>query len=461
MEQSHDKKIENLRRDIRQFYDSKTKVRIYHGSTNSTRVAEFDKDKMVDVKHLDEIIEINPDKKYAVVETNVALDKLVDATLKFGLIPLVVSEFPGITVGGAVQGGAGESSSFKWGCLHETCMEYEIVTAAGEVVKATPKENSDLFYGMPCSYGSIGILTTITLRLVSATENIKMEYIRVSSYAEALETIKAKAKTATEFIDAIMFTPSKGVVMVGNFTDDTQLRLATFHKTTDEWFSIHAENVINKHPIHNEAIPIKDYLFRYDRGAFWVGKCGFNIFNVPFNRLTRVWFASLMKTRTLYRFLHGSNISQQFVIQDVCLPVGGVLPFLSYMDANCGIYPLWLCPLKPDENHSLSPTNIDSDLVVNVGVWGELRRGYQDFIDENRQIEQTVSNLGGRKVLYAQTYYASDEFWHSYDKKAYDKLRYRYEAATIFPNIYDKIVVKKRLRPSLLKGWLSLIKLSV
>ncbi len=88
---------------------------------------------MVDVSNFDEIIEINTAKLYAVVEANVPLDKLVDASLKFGLIPLVVSEFPGITVGGAVQGGAGESSSFKWGCLHETCLEYEVVTASGEV----------------------------------------------------------------------------------------------------------------------------------------------------------------------------------------------------------------------------------------------------------------------------------------------------------------------------------------
>jgi len=59
MKQSHDTKIENLQRSVRQFYDAKTQVKIYHGSTNSTRTLDFDKNKMVDVSNFDEIIEIN------------------------------------------------------------------------------------------------------------------------------------------------------------------------------------------------------------------------------------------------------------------------------------------------------------------------------------------------------------------------------------------------------------------
>jgi FAD/FMN-containing dehydrogenase len=41
------------------------------------------------------------------------MDKLVKATLKYGLVPPVVTEFPGITVGGAIQGAAAETSSFR------------------------------------------------------------------------------------------------------------------------------------------------------------------------------------------------------------------------------------------------------------------------------------------------------------------------------------------------------------
>ena len=115
-------KLEALQQEVRRFYDTRTKIRVYHGSTNSTRNVAIDKQKIVDISGFNEILEINVEDQYAIVEANVMLDKLVDATLELGLLPIVVSEFPGISVGGAIQGGAGESSSFRWGCFHEICI---------------------------------------------------------------------------------------------------------------------------------------------------------------------------------------------------------------------------------------------------------------------------------------------------------------------------------------------------
>ena len=47
------------------------------------------------------------------------MDRLVESTLKYNLIPPVVMEFPGITAGGGFAGTSGESSSFKYGFLME------------------------------------------------------------------------------------------------------------------------------------------------------------------------------------------------------------------------------------------------------------------------------------------------------------------------------------------------------
>ena len=77
---------------------------------------------------------------------------------------------------------------------------------------------------------------------------------------------------------------------------------------------------------------------------------------------------------------------------------------------------------------------------------------------DNRHLEQAIASGGGRKVLYARSYYTPPEFWRSYDKKSYDMVRHRYEAAAIFFNIYDKIIVNRRLKPSLAKGFLALLK---
>jgi hypothetical protein len=62
----------------------------------------------------------------ALVEPRVTMEQLVDTLLPFGLVPPVVPEFKHITVGGSIAGVAGESSSYKYGFFHDTCVSYEV-----------------------------------------------------------------------------------------------------------------------------------------------------------------------------------------------------------------------------------------------------------------------------------------------------------------------------------------------
>ena len=113
IEKQHTADVKIVQEQVRHFYSQKKKVRIYHGTTNSTRSVKFEKEKFVDVSKFNRIISIDTDTNYVLVEPNVPMDKLVEETTKYGFVPPVVPEFPGITVGGGVQGGAEESSSFK------------------------------------------------------------------------------------------------------------------------------------------------------------------------------------------------------------------------------------------------------------------------------------------------------------------------------------------------------------
>ena len=53
-------------------------------------------------------------------------------------MPIVVPELKTITIGGAVAGCSIESMSFVHGGFHDTCLEYEVITATGEVLTCTP-----------------------------------------------------------------------------------------------------------------------------------------------------------------------------------------------------------------------------------------------------------------------------------------------------------------------------------
>lgn len=450
--EEHNFNVENIREQMKSFFSRGQKIKIFHGSTNSTRAQKFEKDKFVNVSRLNRVIEVNTAEDYALVEPNVSMDKLVEETLRHRLVPPVVMEFPGITVGGGIQGGAGESSSFKHGLFHDTCLEYEIVLGNGELITASPTKNEDLFYGTACSYGSLGIITLVKLRLIPAKDFVHLKYHAVKDFDEAITLTEKKVGEAVNFIDAILFEKTRGAVMVGNFADKSDLPISTFRKASDEWFYIHADKISKRHSFYEEIIPIRDYLFRYDRGAFWMGKYGFSFLKIPFNRFTRFVFNPFCKTRELYQSLHAANLSQRYLIQDIGLPKKSAVRFLEYLADVLHIYPIWFIPLKPATKEKLALNFIPTDLVISVGIWGEINQNYSRFVEINRELEKTISDSGGRKWLYAHQYYSREEFWNIYDHAWYNALREKFFANSVFPDIYNKTKVSEKYKSSVLRS---------
>ena len=98
--QTHEAAVAAIASRTRQLHETRTPFRVYHGSTNSTRCSQRRPDNMVDTSSLSRILHVDTHKKTVLVEPNVPMDALVEATVEYGRVPLVVMEFPGTTVGG-------------------------------------------------------------------------------------------------------------------------------------------------------------------------------------------------------------------------------------------------------------------------------------------------------------------------------------------------------------------------
>lgn len=98
MEQ-HQEAVSKISTAISGFYQRRVPFRLYHGSTNSTQARKVDPSRMVDTSLLNHVISVDRTKMTCLVEPNVPMDQLVDATMPHGFVPQVVMEFPGITVG--------------------------------------------------------------------------------------------------------------------------------------------------------------------------------------------------------------------------------------------------------------------------------------------------------------------------------------------------------------------------
>ncbi|KAF1913559.1 hypothetical protein BDU57DRAFT_479866 [Ampelomyces quisqualis] len=470
---AHAHRVAKISRAVRTFYDQKVPFRIYHGSSNSTRAAA--RQDVVDISGLNHVIAVDANRKTALVEPGVAMDELIKHLLAYNLMPAVVPEFPGITAGGAFAGTAAESSSFRYGYFDKTVSNVEMILGNGDVVRASPTKNSDLYYGSAGALGTLGITTQLEIQLVECSPYVQVTYIPVTSHAEALEHF-AQVKSDVDFIDAIMFSSRHGVVVEGRLTVSQTKNhpIVRFTRAKDPWFFTHVHSKIRCSAFSDsdndyrcltchwtsrsrtyrqtstvliELIPITDFVFRYDRGVFWMAAHGWA--PTLWNRITRYVFDPIWRTRFQYRVVHLVG-GTPHIIQDLAIPAPNASPFLDSLHREFKIYPLWLCPIRHDPDtpmHSASTAPIPApSFHVNIGVWGSPEYGTQfltsstfdAFVASNRRIERMVAGAGGLKWLYASNYYTEEEFWNVYDRAGYEMLREKWSADRL-PDLWAKV----------------------
>ncbi|KAG6008303.1 hypothetical protein E4U43_000177 [Claviceps pusilla] len=481
--EAHDQAVQSIALHVKGFSQRQKPFRIYHGSTNSTRTSQRRADNTIDTSRLNHVLSVDTAKLTALVEPNVPMDQLVKATLEHDLMPPVVMEFPGITVGGGFSGTSGESSSFRHGAFDATMESIEIVLADGTITRASKADKPDVFWGAASAFGTLGVVTLLEIQLKPAKKFVELRYCLCGRAEETASRMRSACnEDANDFVDGIVFDEQTALLCCGRMTDVMPpgvLKTRTFSGRKDPWFYTRARDVqkelvdkrnkMRKKTANKgmespdemaetaaleeslevvDYIPLVEYLFRYDRGAFWVGKYSFRYFLTPFNRITRFLLDDFMHTRVMYRAVHKSGLADYYMVQDVGVPFDRTAEFQAWLHDTLHIYPLWLCPLRirrddPDSAYGLHSDFSDPNTpdLVNFGVWGPLTgRSRRTVVELNRALERKVQELHGRKWLYAHAYYPEEEFWRNYDRESYDALRAKY-GATYLPSVFDKVKV--------------------
>ncbi|PNS19894.1 hypothetical protein CAC42_7861 [Sphaceloma murrayae] len=461
---AHAAAVSSLAAQVAAFHAQKVPFRCYHGSTTSTRKVRYQPSTSLDLSPLSHILSIDQAGRTALVEPSVSMSALVTAALPYNLVPAVVPEFTTITVGGCFAGSGGESSSFRHGVFDDTVESIEMILGDGSVTRASKVENPDLLRGAAGSYGSLGVLTLLEVRLVPSRAFVEVCYLPVRGPWEAVREVERVTDEAWDFCDAVLYGEGRGVVMAGRWADQSGGQVTTFTRKGDEWFYMHAEKVLEGSMkeddgatgrqdststagdlekgvarAHTELIPTYDYLFRWDRSCFWMGAHALDYFYVHNTKFARWLGDSLLRPGKMMHAMQTSSMANQYVIQDISVPYAYVSSFVDHIQKEVGIYPLWLCPLLLKNQWPLKPRDPTiPERIMNIGMWGQGSKKLEKFVQQNRDLEKKTRELHGLKCLYAQSYYTEDEFWKVYDKEAYDALRVRYRAETL-PSVYDKV----------------------
>ncbi len=153
-------------------------------------------------------------------------EHLVDATLPYGLMPCVVPELKTITIGGAITGLGIESSSYRNGMPHESVIEMDILTGAGEVVTATPdNEHRDLFFGFPNSYGTLGYALRVKIELEDVRPFVHLRHVPFEDFPALVTCLRQVCELGeydgerVDFIDGCVFSPTESYLTLAGWAE--------------------------------------------------------------------------------------------------------------------------------------------------------------------------------------------------------------------------------------------------
>jgi FAD/FMN-containing dehydrogenase len=389
----------------------------------------------LDVRAFDHVLRIDAERMTADVEGMITYERLVEETLGYGLLPAVVPQLKTITVGGAVSGLGIESSSYKYGLVHETVEAMEVLTGNGDIVACSARRNPDLFFGFPNSYGTLGYALRLTIRLVPAAPYVYLTHTRFAathSFFTHLSQVCGEA--SADFVDATIFG-----------TDEMYITEAVFAGGAPEvsdytYMDIYYRSIQRK---PNDWLTAKGYIWRWDTDWFWCSK-HFGV-QIPAIRLfarPALNSRSYQRAMRLSQRLLPASPGLESVIQDVDVPIARGGEFREFLLREIGISPVWVCPFRTSERtYDLCPLKAHQ-LYVNFGFWDMVPtthgNGYY-----NRLIERKIAELGGVKGLYSASYYDRGTFWSIYDKVRYDYLKQTYDPGGAFPDLYAKCVERK------------------
>uniref|UniRef100_A0A7N0UK12 Delta(24)-sterol reductase n=1 Tax=Kalanchoe fedtschenkoi TaxID=63787 RepID=A0A7N0UK12_KALFE len=428
----------------------------------------------VDLSALRNILEIDERRMIAKVEPLVTMGQITRVTVPMNLSLAVVGDLDDLTVGGLANGYGIAGNSHLYGLFSDTVVSYEIVLADGRLVRATKdNEYQDLFYAMPWSQGTIGLLVSAEIKLIPVKEYMKLTYKPVTGNLQELAQAyidsfaprdgdQDNPEKVPDFVEAMIYTPTEGVYTTGRYASKEEAKkkgnkINSVGWWFKPWFYQHAQTALKKGEFV-EYIPTRDFYHRHTRCLYWEGKL-----ILPFGDQFwfRLLFSWLMPPKVaLLKATQGEAIRnyyhQMHVIQDMLVPLYKVGHALEWVHREMEVYPIWLCPyrafklpvkamINPEpgfEHHRRQGDTPYAQMYTDIGIYyapGPVLRG-EDFDGSEavRKMESWLIENRGFQPQYVVSELDERKFWRMFDGELYEQVRKKYGAVGTFMSVYYK-----------------------
>lgn len=111
-------------------------------------------------------IAVEPDGETVTAQSGATWGAVLDATAPHGLVPYAMPTAPHITVGGSLATNALSRMSCSQGQEGASVERFEVALMDGTLRRCSRAENRELFFGVIAGLGQLGVITSVTYRLL-------------------------------------------------------------------------------------------------------------------------------------------------------------------------------------------------------------------------------------------------------------------------------------------------------
>jgi FAD/FMN-containing dehydrogenase len=398
----------------------------------------------IDLRDFNKPLHLDIRNKTLDVQGLTTMETIVNCTLSQGFLPLITPELKHITIGGAIVGIGIESNTYRYGFVHDSLLEADVLLPDGKIVTCTPSnEYADLFYGLANSYGTLGYILRAKIKLRKVLPYITLE-TKAFSNLTALERAlkKAAADKNISGIESLLYTKNK-----------LFLTLCRETRTAKQLKSIYGKTIFYKEISKpgQFSLSVKDFTFRYDPEWFW------NIPETKFFTIFRKLAPKTIRNSAFYSRYSQMEVRLPFwedakndrqlehLIQDWEVPwkhAHALLTFvLDTVDLNSK--PLVIVLVKVPKSATCYPLKPNS-LYLNLGSYSFVKKkpNEQEFA-ATKAIDDFCFKHDGIKMLYSTTFTNKVTFEKIYNIHAYTKLKQKYDPQRLTPTLYEKAVLAR------------------
>ena len=480
--EGHDARVERVQAEVRRYAKARRQGDAWAqrplrtdrkgAASLNTRVADKSGSQTIRMNDLTSVLEVDENAGIVRLEPFATVGDVAQHLDEKGLQLEATIEMKDATLGGLVMALGMTTHSHVCGLVHDTVTAYEIVTAEGDLVRATAdNEHAELFRALPWSHGTLGLLVAIEMRVIPAPSHVRLVYRpfhSLEAYAAEYRRLASDADPP-HFIETIIFGKDRAVIMEGHLASPEEVRagnlpinpLSRYYKPL---FYKHVESMLEleEGERFEELVPMYDYLMRHDRSMCMCLAQILPTANEPWFRYTMGWMLPPNTT-----FLKGTrpqaereNTIRKQVWQEYAFPAEYFEEMVEYVHREFEIYPLLAYPCRVIDHGGLvrRPANrgtpysgrTETETFLDIGIYGfprSIKEGEERFpaVTKVRRLEQKARSLGGFLHTYCDVFSTEAEFEQMFDHGLWREMRAKYNADGTFPTIYEK--VKPELDP--------------